>query len=354
MGKKRTLDIDAASSLLHKRQRLTPMRDTTPTAESSRDHAKIENLQEQLKAMAIELATEKRARLEAEDKRDAHKQELTEQSATLKQWQNDHAGILRRYERQREINRTLYNENKRITATNESVKAQTDKIRETNTKIRGENTQLKKDLADARSDLTSAGGDIAALETAREEARTANTKLYSVERSLENTKRDFEFTRQQYQQASTRAAELSTQTEELEQQNAQLKIQASNERRRLADANNYTRSKRDAQGLDQLTIENKALHLKISKLMEENKLLNKNRGVQTRGSSAQPPNSPGLGNLGRRSRQASPAVGARAMDREGGASQRGGGGGSAAQGGHETLMVPSGGRDRVSAVRNEP
>ncbi|ETN42435.1 uncharacterized protein HMPREF1541_01590 [Cyphellophora europaea CBS 101466] len=335
-GKKRMLDVDAATSLLHKRQRLTPMRDLTPLAEPSRDSAKIEHLQEQLKAMAIELATEKESRLKAEEARDATLVKLEETEKKLQEWQNDHSGLLRRYEKQRDHNRTIFKENKRVTAANENIKIQADKVREINTKLRGENTQLKADLASARDDLKAEGGDIAALEEARSTARTATEKAAMLEKSLENTKRDFEFTRQQYQQASNRAAELGSQTTDLEAQIEVLTQKASGEQRRLKEINNTERTKRDRDEVKKLTQENRGLVVMAKKLDEENKVLKKNRGVQTRGSSAQPPGSPGIGGgFGRRSRQNSPAVGAR----------------------DDRLTVPgssASARDRVSAVRNDP
>lgn len=342
MGKKRMLDVDAASSLLYKRQRLTPMRDTTPVADHSRDSHKIDALHEQIKALTIDLATEKKTRLEAEEARDQAKQKLTETEETLQQWQSDHAALLRRYEKQRNHNRTLFHENKRVLEATENAKNQTDKVREINVKVRAENTQLKSDLAAARTDLTSGGGDIAVLESARSEARTATARVTILEKSLENTKRDFEFTRTQYQQASTRAAELVSQNEDLESQVAELKTQASDERRRLKEVNDAERAKRNRDEVERVTQENRELLVIVKKQEEENKVLKKGRGVQTRGSSAQPPGSPGMGGFGRRSRQASPAIGG------GGRAER------EVQRGADTLAVPGQGRDRVSAMRNEP
>lgn len=312
MGKKRMLDMDAASSLLHKRQRLTPMRDITPTRETSHEHAKIEQLQQQLEVLTVELAAEKKARLEAEASRNDAAQELAQQGVVLQQWQKDHADLLRRYEKQREHNRHLYKENKRAAALSDKVKEQAEKVRETNVTVRGENVQLKKDLADARNDLKNSGGDTATLEIARYDARTAKERVQTLERSLENTKRDFEFTRQQYQQASNRAAELVTQNDELEAQTETLKVKASGEARLLREMAAAKRESADAKELDKVKEEKRVLEVILKKMDAEIATLKKGRGVQTRGSSAQPPNSPGLGGFNtnaRRSRQASPAVG---------------------------------------------
>jgi hypothetical protein len=335
-GRKRLLDVDAAASLLAKRQRMTPQRDLTPLAEPSREVLHIEQLQERLKMMAIDLANEKDARARAEESRNVAVEKLAQSEKKLQEWQSDHAGLLRRYEKQRDHNRTLHKENKRLLSGTESMKTQAEKVRETNVKVREENISLKKQLESARDDLKAEGGDIAALEEARSEARMATQKTSALEKSLENTKRDFEFTRQQYQQASNSAADLGNQNTELEAQIETLKAKASGEQRRLKEMNAAERSNRDREEFEKLSQESRAMLIMMRKLDEENKTLKKTRGVQTRGSSAQPPGSPGVGAaFGRRSRQNSPAVGGR----------------------EDRLTVPGSSgntRDRVSAVRNEP
>jgi hypothetical protein len=347
-GKKRVLDADLASSLLFKRQRMTPMRDTTPQADTFREPTRVSASSEQIKAsalleklraMTITLEDEKQARLKAEGERDAMQSQLDETDIRLEAWERDHSGLLRRYEKQREHNRTLFKENKRVIAANESYKVKNEKLQELHTKLRGERDQVKTELDTAHKDLVAQGGDKAALEEARAEARKATERVSSLEKSLENTKRDFEFTRQQYQQASSRATELATQTTELETQVEVLKRQASGELTKLKELNNAQRQRQDLAELERVALEYRSLSVVVKKLDEENKMLKKNRGVQTRGNSAQPPSSPGMG-FGRRSRQNSPAVGA-------------GVGGVRASGERDLLAVP-GARDRVSAVRNEP
>ena len=314
MGRKRMLDVDAASSILYKRQRLTPMRDITPTNDVSQDHTRLDALHEQIKAMTIELTTEKQARLEAEEVRDGLREELSSTTDTLKQWQNDHADLQRRYERQRKINRDVYKENKITLKKVEASDTKSERLRETNTKLRTENTQHKKDLTDARADLMNSGGDVTALETARAKARTAQDRAGTLERQLENAKRDFEFTRELYQQGSGRASELVAEVSKLEEENTKLQVLASDERRRLKELNILERAKVDTSELARVREENRGLELVLKKMEAENNVLKKGRGVQTRGSSAQPPNSPGLGGFfpggvgNRRSRQASPAV----------------------------------------------
>jgi hypothetical protein len=318
-GKKRLLDVDLASTLLHKRQRMTPMRDTTPVADPSReqsrisvtsDQSKISALLENLRTMNLSLEAEKEARLKAESERDNVQGQLEQTETRLEEWKRDHSGLLRRYEKQREHNRTLFKENKRIIAANESYKAKNEKLQELNNKFRGERDQAKNDLVTARNDLIAGGGEQAVLEEARAEARKATDRVSSLEKSLDNTKRDFEFTRQQYQQASTRATELANQTTELETQVEELKTKVSGEQLKLREFNAAQRQKQDQAELERVALEYRSLAVVVKKLDEENKLLKKNRGVQTRGSSAQPPSSPGLGGFGRRSRQNSPAVGA--------------------------------------------
>lgn len=344
-GKKRMLDVDAASSILSKRQRLTPVRDITPVAEPSRDAVQIEQLQDQLKALIIEQAHEREARFKAEEARNVAVEKLAQSEKKLQEWQTDHAGLLRRYEKQRNHNRTIHNENTRVISANESIKIQAEKVRETNSKLREENGQLKTQLESVRNDMKAGGGDIGALEEARSEARTATQKATVLQKSLDNSKRDFDFTRQQYQQASDRAVQLSGQTTELETEIVALRQKASGEQRRLKELNTTARQDRDREEVEKLAQENRALLIAMKRLDDENKILKKGRGVQTRGSSAQPPGSPGIGggaaaaaSFGRRSRQNSPAVVGSRDDR---------------------LAVPGGSssghaRDRVNAVKNEP
>jgi hypothetical protein len=336
-GRKRLLDVDAATSILTKRQRMTPTRDVGPAAEPTREIVLIEQLQEKLKSMNAELARERDARAKAEEARDVAVDALAQSEKRLREWQGDHAGLLRRYEKQRETLRTQHKDIKRLTSAVDTDKGQVEKLRESNSNYREETVQLKKQLEAARNDLRAEGGDIAALEEARAASRSAQQKAAVFQKSLENAKRDFEFTRQQYQQASNRAAELGAQTTELEAEIVTLKEKASGEQRRLKELNAAERTKRDQQEVEKLSQENRAMLIVMKKLDEENKMLKKNRGVQTRGSSAQPPGSPGMGGFGRRSRQNSPAVGAR----------------------EDRLAVPGSGgsasaRDRVNAVRNEP
>jgi hypothetical protein len=316
MGRKRMLDTDASTSVLYKRQRVTPMRDLTPTRDASSDHAMIEHMRDQLRTMSAELAAEKKARVEAEEALKAAKQEQAKSETTAAEWQRDHSGLIRRYETQREHNRTIYKQNKKLAATSESIKTQSEKVRETNTKLRTENAELKKDLADARAALSSSDKpDVAMLEIARARAQTAEERAKGLERSLENTKRDFEFTRQQYQSASAQAVDLSSENSSLEKEVAALKIKASDEPRRLKELNFAEERRTMAMESEKLRAENRNLDTLLQKMYAENNMLKKGRGVQTRGSSAQPPNSPGLGGFnhgaGRRSRQASPAVGVR-------------------------------------------
>ena len=156
------------------------------------------------------------------------------------------------------------------------------------------------------------GGDVGALEGAQEVARAAKDANAKLEKSIESAKRDFEFTRQQYQQASNRAAELGGENSELEEQVAALKIQASDEKRRLRETNTKEAYKQDISKIEQLEQENRALQVMIKKMEDKMKVLEKGRGVQTRGSSAQPPGSPGIASAvvhGTRSRQGSPAPG---------------------------------------------
>ena len=177
--------------------------------------------------------------------------------------------------------------------------------------------ELQKEFAAVREEIKAGGGDAAALETAREAARTLLAKNTMLGKSLENTRKDFEFTRSQYQNASNKASELAAQVNELEEENAVLGKQASDEKRRLKELNFEVSTARHLAKINQLELEVTSRDKVLRKVEEENRQLKRNRGVQTRGSSVQPPGSPALdGHGGRtRSRQGSPAPGTFAPNR---------------------------------------
>ena len=304
-GRKRLLDVESASSALTKRVRLSPARDLTPTVEAVRDQDTLYQLREQLKAVTSELATEREARLKAEEARDYAQKRVQE-------YTRDHESLLGRYEKRRAKTRDLDTKIQQLKTAADFNKTKHERTAENNTKLKEQVSELKTELAAAREDLKNVGGDVGALEGAREVARAAKDANAKLEKSIENAKRDFEFTRQQYQQASNRAAELGGENSELEEQVAALKIQASDEKRRLRETNTKEAYKQDISKIEQLEQENRALQVMIKKMEDKMKVLEKGRGVQTRGSSAQPPGSPGIGSAvvhGTRSRQGSPAPG---------------------------------------------
>ena len=330
-GRKRLLEVQGASSALSKRVRLSPARDFSPTVEVVREAEIVEQLREQLKAAAAELATEKELRLKAEEDRDNAQKRVQD-------YTRDHEGLMRRYEKRRAKTRELDTQIKQMQTSADFNKTKHEKTVENNTKLKEQVAQLKTELTAAREDLKKEGGDIGALEEAREEARKAKESNMKLEKSVENTKRDFEFTRQQYQEASNRAAELGGQTTELEEQVAALKIQASDEKRRLREMNTQEASKRDLAKIESLEQENKGMQVMIKKMEEKMKVLEKGRGVQTRGSS-QPPGTPPVAQgsgYGTRSRQGSPAPGTVLSASRDAREAHGGGG-----------------RDRVSGLRHE-
>lgn len=257
----------------------------------------LEQLQQSLEALKAELALERDARRKAEESRNYAQQRLEE-------WTGSLADLQRRYERRTAKSHKLEKSNKALLTTIENGKARQERHANDNTSLKEQVKQLQADLNSARTEMKNGGGDLAALEDAREEARASVAKVTVLERSLDNTKRDFEFTRQQYQQASNRAAELANQVSELESQEAELKAQAADEKRKLKEMNFQEGVNKHLSRIEELELEKKSREAMIKKMEEEIRNLKKNRGVQTRGSSVQPPGSPGP-----RSRQASPASG---------------------------------------------
>ncbi|KAJ9604723.1 hypothetical protein H2200_010837 [Cladophialophora chaetospira] len=303
-GRKRLLDIDGVLPALTKRQRLTPLRDSLDASTATSEPSQLLlQLQEQVKKLQTDLLAEREARQAAEQARDHAKEQLTE-------WQRDHAGLQRRYEKRMTKCHELDREKTRLLKAIENNKARHERTIEDNMSLRQKNIELQKQLTTIREEIKAGGGDAATLETAREEARTLLVKTTILEKSLENTRKDFEFTRSQYQNASTRATELAGQVTELEAENEILTKQASDEKRRLRMKNHELATAQHIAKIDQLERERKSKDALLRRVEEENRQLKRNRGVQTRGSSVQPPGSPGMdGGHRTRSRHSSPAPG---------------------------------------------
>jgi len=259
--------------------------------------AQLESLQNALDAAREQLAEEKTSRLAAEKARDSTQQRLDEYTQAL-------AGLQHRYETRMSMCHDLQKKVKLLEQQIADARSKQEKSVADHATLKDQITQLQSDLTAARDNLKKAGGDVAALELAEEAARTLSVKNAVLEKSLANTSKDFEFTRSQYQEASNRAFEFATQISELESQVAGLKVQASDEKRRLREINYQESVKQHLARVAELELEKRNRDIVLRKLEEEVKVLRKNRGVQTRGSSVQPPGSPGP-----RSRQGSPALG---------------------------------------------
>lgn len=294
-ARKRQLETDPAE-LAAKRQRTTPNNETAESHEVEVMLSREQELQRMIDSLKVDLANEKHARETAEQARLAAEMKASE-------WQSALAALQRRYEKRTAKSHQQQKANKSLASTVEITKQRSEKLTAENANVRQQILQQKKELESARSDLKAVGGDIAALEFAREEARSAVKKVSSLEKSLESTKRDFDFVRSQYQDASNRAAELGSQVLEFEAQVKTLSEQAGDERRRLKEINHSNDIKRHLAKISQLEAEKKSIQVMYKKLEDENKLLKRNRGVQTRGSSTAP------GSPGPRSRQGSPALG---------------------------------------------
>ncbi|KIX08982.1 uncharacterized protein Z518_00060 [Rhinocladiella mackenziei CBS 650.93] len=305
-GRKRLLEVDGILPALNKRQRLTPLRDSVEINNSNNDsNNHLAQLQELVRKLQAELTTEREARQKSEHDRDR----LQEQ---LDQWKKDHADLQRRYEKRMTKCHELDKANQKLLKTIENNQSRHEKTGEDNVALKKKVAELQAELETVRTEVKSGGGDAAAVEVAREEARMLLAKNIHLERSLENTRKDFEFTRSQYQDASNKAAEFATQVRELEEIVTDLTKQAADEKRRLKETNFEDSVKKHLAKISELELEKKSRDMLLRKLEEENRSLKRNRGVQTRGSSVQPPGSPGLdghGTRGPRSRQGSPAPG---------------------------------------------
>ncbi|OQU96977.1 hypothetical protein CLAIMM_02982 [Cladophialophora immunda] len=307
--KERLLDVDGFLPALQKRQRLTPLRDSAEANSRIDTTNQVAQHQDHVKKLVAEVEMEREARQKAE-------QDLHHSHGQLAQWKQDHAGVQRRYEKRRtmirELKQQLEQQKETLQKTIETLTTENKKLREENLAQRQKNAELEKELAAARAEIKAGGGDAAAAEAAREELRTLRSKYAAQEKTLGNTRKDFEFTRIQYQDASEKAAEYARQIRGFEEQVAHLKKQASIERRHLKETNHQNSIKAHLAKIAEQELEHNSQEKLIRKLEEENRNLKRSRGYQTRGSSVQPPGSPGLdGHSGRgtRSRQGSPAPG---------------------------------------------
>lgn len=306
-GKKRLLDVENAVVALNKRQRLTP----TPLRESENNnsHAQVAQpvqAQDLINKLQAELTKEREARLKAEEEKEKVQKQLD-------QWKSDHAALLRRYEKRMTKCHEQEKTNTKLVRTIENNKSRQERTSEDNTMLKEKVKGLQQELNATREIIKSGGGDTATVEVAREEARSLSAKNIHLEKSLENTRKDFEFTRTQYQEASNKAAEFANQVRDLEEKVSDLSKQAGDEKRRLREINYQESLNRHLSKIAELEQEKRTRDVLLKKLDEENRQLKRNRGVQTRGSSVQPPGSPGLdapsGSRGPRSRQNSPAPG---------------------------------------------
>jgi DNA repair exonuclease SbcCD ATPase subunit len=302
-GKKRLLEVDN-QTVINKRQRLTPtsLRDSV---EASNGHVvQPASLLETVHRIQAELAAEKEARQKLEQE----KKYLQEQ---VEQWRSAHAALQLRFEKKATKLHESKEENTKLLKNAEYVKSRSERLEEENSTLKQKTKSIQEELTGLRQEVKSGGGDAAALETARDEARKSSTKNTYLEKSLANAQKDFEFTRTQYQEASNKAAEFATQIRELEERNAELARQASDEKRRLKEINQAEAIKQHVVRLEAVQLELKSRDALLRKLEEENRQFKRTRGVQTRGSSVQPPGSPSLDTPGRgpRSRQSSPAPG---------------------------------------------
>ena len=307
-GKKRLLDSDSSAHATAKRQRLTPLPDVTHisnSTESTTSH--IEALQSEASRLSQEVTAEQEARKLAEAAGDAAQEEVDERSLALRELNHRYEARMRKNHEQARKIKTLQGQIDNRNAIHEQT-------RTTNATLGERLAEAKKDLVTARDELKNGPPDLATLETAREEARKSTARLKSLETNLKNARDDFEFIRGQYQTASTQAADLAAQVTALEDANNVLAAKASDEKTRLRAYNENTMLNAQAARIAQLEDEKKGLELAVMRLEEEKEALRKastRSGVQTRGSSVQPPSSPRLAGAlmvaAGRSRQASPA-----------------------------------------------
>ncbi|KEF54684.1 uncharacterized protein A1O9_09126 [Exophiala aquamarina CBS 119918] len=306
-GKKRLLEVENAVVALNKRQRLTP----TPLRETENGKSNVQvaqpvQAQDLINKLQAELTKEREARLKAEEEKEKVQLQLD-------QWKSDHAALLRRYEKRMKKCHEQEKTNTKLVRTIENNKSRQERTIEDNTTLKEKVKGLQQELNATREAIKYGGGDAATVEVAREEARSLLAKNMHLEKSLENTRKDFEFTRAQYQEASNKAAEFANQARDLEEKVSDLSKQAGDEKRRLREMNYQESLNHHLSKIAELEQEKRTRDVLLKKIEEENRQLKRNRGVQTRGSSAQPPGSPGLdapsGSRGPRSRQNSPAPG---------------------------------------------
>lgn len=320
-GKKRLLEVDNVLPALNKRQRLTPtpLRDSVEVGHIGNDtSSRMEQLQDLVNKLQAGIQVERDAKQKAE-------QDASRVREQLDQWKKDHSALQRRYEKRMTKCHELETSNKKLLKIIENNKVRQERGTEENGTLKRKVTELQAELTTVREEVKAGVGDAAALEAARGEARGLQAKNRYLDKSLENTRKDFEFTRSQYQEASNKAAEFAGQVRDLEAKVAELTQQAGDEKRRLMEKSHTNSIEKHLAKVQELELGIKTREVLLRKLEEENRQLKRTRGVQTRGSSVQPPGSPGLDQptRGTRSRQASPAPGLFPNSHHAGAANRG-------------------------------
>ena len=307
LGQKRTLDAMDGSGT--KRQRLTPLHDTTHISDSTEDHhSQVDALTEELrKAQQVlgqertERATETEALRTALATAEAKAQEMTMELRTIQ---------LRYETRTKEVHtmrRTIakHEEEKASEATRRA------RLLSDHDALKEQRKAVQEELNAARTALKEGAGTTGDLEIAREQVRQLEKEKASLERSNTNMKRDFEFTRQQYQIASTRAADSASQVMDLESEITILKSAASDEKRKLRETNFSNDRERYLAHIQQLQGEVASRDAILQRKEEELKTIKRGRGVATRASSVQPgsPRMGGIGAVAPGSRGSSPVPG---------------------------------------------
>ncbi|KAK5211355.1 hypothetical protein LTR41_002815 [Exophiala xenobiotica] len=319
--RKRLLEVDNVLPALNKRQRLTPtpLRDSVEVGNVENDSSsRLEQLQDLVNKLQAGIQNERDGRQKAE-------QDAARVRDQLDQWKRDHSSLQRRYEKRMTKCHELEASNKKLLKLIENNKARQEIFTEENGTLKGKVTELQAELTTVREEVKAGVGDAAALEAARGEARGLQAKNQYLDKSLANTRKDFEFTRSQYQEASNKAAEFAGQVRDLEAKVAELTQLAGDEKRRLMEKSHTNSIEKHLAKVQELELGIKTREVLLRKLEEENRQLKRTRGVQTRGSSVQPPGSPGLDqpSRGTRSRQGSPAPGLFPNSHHAGAANRG-------------------------------
>ncbi|KAK2865312.1 hypothetical protein FQN49_003705, partial [Arthroderma sp. PD_2] len=284
-----------------KRQRITPIQDTSHISDSMKGQTQTEQDDSNLSAAPVH---RKPSATTAEI--ESLHTTLASAKAKVQALEASIGALQYRYEAKHNL---LHETRHELDVEREAMKkAQTkfDRQKEEVSRLKDRNAELLAELEGARETIKSGGGLESDLEESREEVRKLEKTMASLERTVTQERSQTEYTRQQYQNASTSAAQSAMEVRQLEERVQDLGKKANGEAARLKELRMKENEKLHVSRIRELEALLATRERLLTKKEEEIREMKKNR-PSTRATSMQPrspkygtsrPSSPGPNNIG--------------------------------------------------------